>query len=115
MLLIKLNFFTKNILVSISVSISNLRSRNFSVSILVLVSKKFYGLGLGLGLESCGLDYITDMFCWFYKTCLSYQIYFIRLNFKSLMRSLDLRIVEYDAQAIVNKVLVVFLLMPINF
>ena len=104
MLLIKLNFFTKNILVSISVSISNLRSRKFSVSISVLVSKKFYSLGL----ESCDLDYITSMFCWFYKTCLSYQIYFIRLNFKSLMRSLDLRTVEYNAQAIVNKVLVVF-------
>ena len=46
---IKLNFFTKNILVSIS------------VSTWVLVSKKFYSLGLGLG--SCGLDYITGTNC----------------------------------------------------
>ena len=53
MSLIKLNFFTKNVLVLISVS--KLRSRNFPVSISVLVSKKFYGLGL----ESCGLEYIT--------------------------------------------------------
>ena len=56
MSLIKLKFFTKNILVSISVS--NLRSRNFPVLISILVSKKFYGLGL----ESCGLDCITDTY-----------------------------------------------------
>ena len=47
MSLIKLNFFTKNILVS------------------VLVSKKFYSLGLGL--ESFGLDYITDVYHWGFR------------------------------------------------
>ena len=66
MSLIKLNFFTKNILVSISVSIS-IDSRlglkpyvwKFSGLDLDLGLKKIYGLGLGLGLESYSRDYIT--------------------------------------------------------